>query len=246
MDQAHSELCFALSIFISVFLICPLSGQSNDERQTALAYDLLVGIENNSLYSGPEFKDQYRDSWDGSHIYLDSSTFMNSTLIYDGQLYTNVLLQYDVLDDNIIIRSDGRLSTFKITIDKRRLASFSVNGRQFIKLKDYSDEQINSFYQIGKRGDSLSLYIKHQKRRKLETIDNIPQYKIESKNYYLLEDKKGEHFLIYSTKDFKDIFPSRYKRVRNFYKQNRSLSKKDPDTFMINLVTHLEELNRDK
>ena len=76
-------------------------------------YDDLVSLENTGLYNGTEFKDQFVNT-DGSYRYFNLFNFTEGSIVYNNQFYSNVLLKYDLVEDNIISRSYDNLSLFKI------------------------------------------------------------------------------------------------------------------------------------
>lgn len=128
MNGLHHKVQLLLSIFIFIGYV-PLShSQSIRDNAIHVVYDAIVGGENTGLYNGPEFKDQFLDSWDGSHIYLNTHTFMHSTLIYNDQLYTNVALKYDLFDDNVVIRSEDNYCLLVYNGVYHIVRSISIQG----------------------------------------------------------------------------------------------------------------------
>lgn len=240
MNGLHHKVQLLLSIFIFIGYV-PLShSQSTRDNAIHVVYDAIVGGENTGLYNGPEFKDQFLDSWDGSHIYLNTHVFTHNTLIYNNQRYTNVPLKYDLFDDNVVIRSEDNLSIFQIKLVPENISSFTVHNRDFVKL---TEPQLNidghGFFEIASIGNIVSLYIKHVKTKKKETINNILQYSLVEDNYYLLV-YNGVYHIVRSIKGFKKVIPNRYKEIRKFRKEYKSIYKTDRDGFMIKLIKYLD------
>lgn len=241
MDRGSQRRVYlSLTIFLSSGFASVVYAQSVSDQQVYQAYDALVSRENTGLFNGPQVIDTYQDSWDDSHVYLESANYQYSTLVYNNQLYTEVPLRYDLLGDYITIRSDDHLSLFKIKVDPKKITSFSISNRNFIKLPDTGLDNIGSgFFEIAFAGKSLTLYIKHVKRIKRETIDRVLQQRFISDNHYVLRQDDTYHS-IYSIKDFKEFSPDPYSEIRDFYKVNRSLYKTNLDAFMIQLVEFLD------
>lgn len=232
--QANKK-CLILLVFLVTCLVS--YSQAVTKKVVHHVYDELVGLENTGLYNGPEFKDQYLDTWDDSHIYLDSSVFINGSLVYDNQLYTVVPLKYDLYGDNVIIRSNDHLSGFQVKLIVDNISGFTVHNRDFTKLTGTGSElEDNGFFEVV----SPNLYIKHVKKRKQETIDNVLQYRFFEDNHYVFLYNAVYH-IIYDIKDFKHVLPNKYRQIREFKKKNKRLYKTDPDRFMIALINNLDQ-----
>lgn len=166
-----NNICHKIFLFPSIFLCLGLVSYAQSasvmDNIVHHVYDELVGSENTGLYNGPEFKDQFLDSWDDSHMYLDSSVFMNGTLVYNNQLYTGVPLKYDIYGDNVIIRSNDHLSSFQVELIAENISRFTVHNRDFTKLTGTGSElEGNGYFEVAILGKVASLYIKHVKREK--------------------------------------------------------------------------------
>mgnify|MGYP003654892661 FL=1 len=86
------------------FKIVVLFSQSLTDNEIHKTYNDLVGLENTGFYNGPEFKDEYANS-SGDSRYFNQSIFVDGTIEYDGQLFVNVALEYDIFSDNVITKS---------------------------------------------------------------------------------------------------------------------------------------------
>ena len=238
MNHPNASIKFFIGVcFLNTLVLFSQSAKDNAVHEI---YDALVNRENTALYNGPEFTDQFLNSWDESHIYLNTSAFTYNSLVYNNQLYSNVPLKYDLLGDNIVIRSDDYLSIFEIKLIPENISRFTANNRDFIRLTDAPPNlDGHGFFEIASIGNTLSLYIKHVKKKKRETINNVLQYSLIEDNYYLLLYNDVYH-IIGSVKDFKKVVPERYKEIRNFQKDYRLLYKTDRNDFMIKLIKYLD------
>ncbi len=241
MNNLFDKASISLSIFLCLGLVSYAQSVSVMDNIVHHVYDGLVSSENTGLYNGPEFKDEFLDSWDNSHMYLNSSVFIKGTLVYNNQLYTGVPMKYDLYGDNVILRSNDHLSSFQVELMAEYISGFSVHNRDFTKLTATGSElEGNDFFEVAILGKVVSLYIKHVKKRKRETIDNVLQYSFLEDNHYVFLYNDAYH-IIYDLKDFKQVVPAIYKQIRDFKKQNKQLHKTDPDRFMIALIKYLDE-----
>ncbi len=226
-------LCFSVCVILA-------HAQSTAIAKTSSSFDALVGTENSGLYVGPQFKDDQRDAWDGSHIYLESPNYAVGNLIYKDQPYFDVYLKYDLVDDQVSIESPDYLPIFRIKLIAEDISSFTVHDRQFIHLRDQTIHPSAGFFEKAYMGTNLSLYIKHRKRRKRETVDRVLQYRFINDNYYLLQ-VGDTSYTILSFRDLKNVFPDEYPDLRNLKRKNKRMAKNQPDAFMIKLATYLDE-----
>lgn len=203
-------------------------------------YDDLVSLENTGLYNGTEFKDQFVNT-DGSYRYFNLFNFTEGSIVYNNQFYSNVLLKYDLVEDNIITRSDDNLSLFKVRLIAEKISSFSIYNHKFIRLTDTElNLNDNGFFEIIYLGNKLNCYIKHQKKTKERAINKRMQYRFLDDNYYLLLFGETYH-IIHSIKDLIKVIPERDQQIRNFYRSYKPLYELNTDGFMKQLVKYLDE-----
>ncbi|MCP4976014.1 MAG: hypothetical protein GY931_07610 [Maribacter sp.] len=241
MNSLFLRAYFFLSTFLCLGMISYAQSVSVIDNIIHNVYDGLVSLENTGLYNGPEFRDEYLDAWDNSHIYLNSSAIMGGTVVYNNQFYTNVLMKYDILEDNLIIRSNDKLNHFQIKLISENISQFKIHNKNFIRVMDENlNMEGNGFLEAALQGEKVSLYIKHVKKRKRQTVDNVLQYRFYQDNYYVVQ-YNGKYHIIHSIKDLKEVIPDKYKEIRNFQKQNKTLYRNNLDRFMTVLVKFLDE-----
>ena len=228
------QLFLCLFIFNSTILF----SQSVTEIINHNVYDDLVGLENTGIYNGSEFKDEYPNAL-GVSRFFNQNSFLNGTIVYDGQLYTKVPLEYDILSDNVLTKSNDYLNNFIVQLIPEHISNFTINGHDFVKLRD-SKLSLNDdgFYEIASLGNPFKLYIKHVRSEKERTIDLAVRHILSSENYYIV-NHNGAYHTIHSIKDLKQVIPDRYKEIQKFRKDNRSIYRSDMNGFMIQLVEYL-------
>ncbi|NGX84050.1 hypothetical protein [Aequorivita sp. KMM 9714] len=87
------------------------------------------------------------------------------------------MLKYDLLEDNLITHSEGKLSAFNVKFIPDFITSFSIYNRNFVKLVDiYLQLSGNGFFEEAYLGNQLKLYIKHSKRKKDKALNSGVQY----------------------------------------------------------------------
>ncbi len=216
--------------------------QDNSQNKIYETYDKIVGLDNTGLYNGTEFTDPFLNT-DGSFRYFNGFDYTKGSLKYNGQYYTNVSLKYDLLDDNLLVRSDDNLSIFNVKLIPEFLSEFSIYNKHFIRLTATNlSLSGNGFFEKAYPGKDLSLYIKHTKKKKDKPLKSGIQYSFKEANFYVLQNE-GVYYLVDSSKDIEKILPLQKEHIRNFHKTYKSLSKTDFDTYMTKLVKYLDGLN---
>lgn len=230
-------------IAILVFLLIGLNSMSQivSENNLFKTFDNIVGLENTGLYNGTEFQDPFLNT-DGTFRYFNQFNFAKGNITYDNQFYPDVLLKYDLLDDNVITRSDDNLSLFQIKLIPEKISEFSIYGRDFIRLSNVDDPNYgHGFFEKGFIGNQVSLYIKHIKKKGESALNTGIQYNFKSNNFYILK-YNNSYYDADSIKDLMKALPKMEKQIRDFHKRFRTLYNSNRDVFIVNLVKYLDGL----
>lgn len=227
--------------FFIVFIFCLFTqfihAQEVDKLETHKAYDAIVHGNNSGYYNGPEFQDVYLTNT-GSNRYLKQFDFSIGSITYKNQTYFDVLLKYDIYEDQLITRSDDDLKLFKVNLISDYITEFKIHNREFVKIPELDDGNAIRFYEIGHKGENLSLFIKHHKRKKEINVNFTLRYDFIPANYYVLY-KNYSYQEFESIKNLKNLLPQQEKQIQNYYKKNKSVYKSDIDRFMIDLFRDL-------
>ena len=230
------------------FLLLALIGfgafsQNNSQQNIYEAYDKIVGLDNTGLYNGTEFTDLFLNT-DGTFRYFNGFDYSRGNVEYNGQYYSNVSLKYDLLEDNLLTRSEDNLSIFNVKLIPDFVKSFSIYNHDFVKLENTNlSIEANGFFEIGYLGNEVSLYIKRTKKKKDKPLKTGVQYRFSDENFYVLKTN-GNFYVVGKTKDVWKILPQNEEKIRQFYKSYKALSKSNPDSFMVKLVQNLNDLDK--
>lgn len=213
--------------------------QQNIDPKIYESYDTLVGLENTGLFNGSEFKDAYVNT-DKTFRYFDQQAFSEGTVVYNNQLYPNVLLRYDLLEDDVITKSDDKLGLFNVKLQPEAVSEFIINTHRFVQLNNTKlDFKDHNFFEVGYEGDSISMYIKHSKKKREKATGSAVQYRFISHEFYLLH-YKDTYYVIKSVKDLRKAIPQKEKEIRSYYKSYQGLYKSDPAVFMSRIAKYLD------
>src|SRR4051794_5907994 len=83
------------------------------------------------IYNGPEYHD-YVHTFQQGQPYFMQDQWSKGTVSYDGNLYDDVSILYNIVTDNVVILANNNVS--KIELIKDKVAAFSLLGHSFLHL----------------------------------------------------------------------------------------------------------------
>jgi len=239
MSLRKPKLIFLLFTFIGAGAF----SQNNSQQKIFETYDAIVGLDNTGLFNGTEFTDLFLNT-DGTFRYFNGFDYSKGSVKYNGQFYPNVSLKYDLLEDNLLTRSDDNLSIFDVKLIPQFVESFSIYGKTFVRLHNTNLPDANDgFFEEGFLGNEMSLYTRHTKKKKDRASKRGVQYRFLDDNYYVLKVNEKYH-VVRKAKDVWKLLPEREQQIREFSKTYKALSKSDPRSFMVKLVDHIDGLGQ--
>jgi len=231
-----------ISIVKTVFILVPflVLGQVSESKQDIyMLFDNTVGFDNTGIYNGIEYREKFR-TLNNNHAYFISPDFVKSYIEYDGQIYYNINLKYNLYDQNVIAKLKSKNSSEAvIRLYKDRIGSFSINNRRFINiLSKYNN--VKGFYEEAFYDADFSLLIKHQKFKKdlYQNEQMYVDYVTAKKEYLILSNNRYNE--VDSKKDIANLFPDLKQEINQFYRDNKSLRKTNYNQFLINLLQELK------
>ena len=176
-----------------------------------------------ALYNGSQYGN-YPFSFTGGHaFFLDDKPGMGS-VVYDGVLYLNVLLQYDEIQEALLFKDSLRL----IQLLNQRISKFTVFNSTFIRIvKDSaSPELVKTGYYNQLYAGNTSLLKKEIKIiREDIAADKLVRY-IDIHAYYYI--KRNNQYVSFSGKrGLLRLFQEQKKDVQQFVRKNKLKFKDD-------------------
>lgn len=198
-------------VFFAVLGICPglLVAQiySTDSAFLARAKDHqrikyrdFIGA-NSSLYNGTEYKATLLNIREGGIPYFLSSDWIEGSVVYNGQLYEHIHLQYDIVNNKIL--THPFYSFIKMELSYDRIDQFTLADHTFVRLRGISKTE--NFYDRLTTGRA-ELYAL-RKKEVLEEVGGgkITHVLINKTKYYVLLN--GKFLSVKNRIDLYKIFP---------------------------------------
>lgn len=195
--------------------------------------DSIAQYENLPINNGLSYENKYWNTTNDTKQFYNNE-YTKCTISYDGKLYSDVKLKFDILNNQILFKPKFNVIS-EIVLINELVDYFIINQKKFIKLN------INNHYQYFeeiKINNEDLLLIKHIKtfkedlstgEKKYSFYDNFEIYLNHKKAYYFLNNKNS---LI-------TIFPNYKKEIQNFYKSNELLKENNLILFYTKLINEL-------
>jgi len=230
-------------LFIGLTFLISLSSfsQTTSKEKIYSWYDQQTGIENSILFRGMEYVEKDR-MINEKHKFFETQKFQNGSLIYDGQIYYNVPLQYNIYDDLILvnIKNEGVSSIFQLFSSK--VNQFQVNDNKFRFLQPNNNLDIKGFYEVINQEGQLKIFKKHLRNR-MEIRDRSVAYtEFSLADPQYIFQFKNDFFELDNRRDLLAQFPNLKGEIKDYYSKYRRQYKDNPDTFMNNLADKMNSL----
>lgn len=201
---------------------------------------------NSHLFNAPEHRGYMRPAI--GHPYFLSEEFKIGSLYYDGILYENIPLMYDLTKDNLVsvqfVKDSSLLyrSIFKMDLTHDRTGAFSMPGHDFIKIE--SDTNTSSmkpgFYELLYNGNPKVL-VRRSKVLVEEIKDRDLIRRYDSSNvYYIL--KEGVYYNIKNKNAVLDLFKDKRKEISASISKNRWKFRKQRETLITEAARYYDQL----
>ncbi|MFT2009483.1 hypothetical protein ACMA1I_12465 [Pontibacter sp. 13R65] len=209
------------------FVLTALPGQAvlaqTQPKDTAFvqaAISQAVGAYRNAignsahLYTGIEYFD-YRKYLREGHQFLVTDELVKGDVVYEGILYEQVPLLYDIVKDELIVKLESR--AFNQKLISQKVAQFNWKGQVFQRFPADSLTSFQSgFYELLLQNEVLVL----AKRAKI--IEEVPENRLiktvfrRADGYYIQKDLR--YYPITSKRSLYTVFKDQKKELKRFYR----------------------------
>ena len=204
----------------------------------ANVYNKAIGPQS-ALYNGPAFI-PYKFISKTNANFNDTTSFNNGKVNYDGIVYTNAPLMYDLNKDLLLSHLHDGATVYSLVSEK--VYEFNLFNHHFVRIiADTVNKQLATGFYDELYNSKLRLLVHRTKK----INDEINQQKviysfIPSNDYYL---KKGmTYYEVNSLSKFLDVLKDRKKELKQYIKDNKIRFRDDPEKAMLILATNYDHL----
>lgn len=226
-----------LFIFFNVYfyvLLSPLSAQEIIDDKAI--YGLNPIIHNGQVYNYFPRADVK------GHQYFEQNIYVESCISIRGTKYENVLLNYDILNQEVILKYvDPQGSNRLLTVSKAWLKKFNISNEQFLLIDTPKGEKL--IVQTLNQG-KIQLH-KHWTKKLIAVISFVEEH-------YIFEKRKSTLFISYknnlqefkSTKDILALLDDEtQQKVKIYLKENKIKARAHSLDQLIGLLNYCNQLD---
>lgn len=190
------------------------------------------------LYNGKEYE-EYITPFDEGHPYFNETGWTKGTVSFDGNVYTDVSIRYNLVTDEVIILNFNKVT--KIRLLKEKVAGFSFGGHTFKNLpKDsLSPGMTAGFYEVLAKG-KISLLARRTKNIQTYVWAKV-ELKVFKRDHFYLK-KNNTFYSISSKKSLLVPFSDRKKDIQQFIKRSKIKYRDNPENAMIRIVNYYNQV----
>lgn len=230
-------------LFLSLITSATLLAQAKTEtKQYYQLFDKIVGQHNTPLSNGTIYREE--------HVTLNEYTkfllpeYQEGSLVYYGQPYYDVSLNYNVYDDLLLIRIKTDNAIKNVKLNQKFIDHFEVNGRRFQYIGEEEDIDSGFYEEIYSAGEVKLL----KKLRK-----NLNEKRDKEYKYFEFKDRPdafyakngSNYFQISNQRSWIKAFPDKENLIKAYYKSNSAARRNNKTLFYKSLLSQLYS-NTDK
>lgn len=238
---------FICVLFQCLFLNISFAQVKNENNSEQGAVQNAVSVyfqslgEQSGIYRGAEYTG-YPHRIQTGHPFFESSDLTYGSVFYDGMLYKNIPLWYDLVKNQVVVQYIDRFS--KITLHNERIAYFSLYNHHYIHVKkdDTNPSSLSEgFYDRVYQGKTEVLVKRSKNTLKEVSTEGIFITILKQRNDLYL--KKGElYFAVESPRSVLKVLGSKQKEIQEFLKKSNIKFRKDPENAIVRMVKYYDLL----
>ena len=174
--------------------------------------------ENLRLYNGREYLYSGHDA--KGFPYFKSSDILKGTVMYDENIYTNVPMYYDLVNDALVIKDYTQ--NFPIKLLTEKIKYFVIDGDKFINAaadSAFTADMAKGFYEELYRNKTI-VFAKKQKIVSQKTSSEGSEFSYKEFDAYFIY-YNGKIDKVSSEKSVLNVFKKRKNELRRFINTNK-------------------------
>lgn len=239
--------CNLVLLLLVIFYTSSISQSLVPDTSSAPDYKNAVAFYNQSLseelhlFNGREYKG-YADKFSTGTPYFLTDKWSKGTLHYEGKMYENVSLLYDVAKDELVYLYFDNASA--VRLEKQRVSAFSIMNHNFIYIPSdslHASSMTSGFYDELYHGNN-SLIVKRTKNIQTSLRQSGAEIKVFYKDHYYL--RRGDRYeAVSNKKTLLHNLSDKRKELQQYIKQNKLSFKKDMENAMTKTVAYYDQLS---
>ncbi len=192
------------------------------------------------LFNGSQYI-SYANLIKNDHPYFMSDSMNRGNIVYDGVLFENVPMFYDLVKEQVVINDPYKI--YQISLINEKVNSFTLLNHQFIRLQaDSINRHVISsgFYDRLYQG-KINLYEKETKKlQEVISGQEVNRIIIPQNNFYL--EIAGKFYPVNRKNSLLKLLSNRKKEIQQFIRKKKLNYRQDKENTLIKVVTYYDSL----
>lgn len=231
-----------LFLIFTIFFLSPSFSQIDSIYKLQLSQNVIRNYITSLQTESPLFNGKIHQPFQypimgSDHIYFISSSPNKGSIVYEGILFENVDLLYDLVKQELVMQNYKDIDK-NIILDKSRVEAFSLLNHHFIKLQNNSfngEPKANEYYDLQYNGNIKFLTRRIKSIIEPSTPGSLAYRKIKSTiNHYIFKD--SIYHPVTSKKSLLKILKENNHENKKYLKDNDLNFNKDTESSILGLV----------
>ena len=183
-------------------------------------FDQITGLQNSKIINGKEYFIPFNGG--ETHPFYLSRQSLPAKVIYDGQVFLNVPVLFDIYNDLVIVTQIKKATQVLVQVDNTKIPGFQFNNavfRRFNVTDKNGTDAVTGHYQVLHDGQNILLLAKRRKVRMVNKYTHQVEYKEESAFYTLYHER---WHTVKGRRSFYKILPAdKTLLIKNFIRKNK-------------------------
>jgi hypothetical protein len=197
-------------------------------------YDFMK--EESLLYNGA--MEVAYDSLIEGFPYFEVNVWRNGSVEYDGVVYRDVPMRYDLIKDQLIIQHLNK--KYAIVLVKERVKWFSVGGHAFIRIEQDGRVNAHGFYEQLCTGTITILARREKKIDESTSIEGLKRSISEHISFY--GQKNGLCYALRNKRSLLNLMQDQQQAMQQYARKNHLRFGKDPAQVSVGMALFYNQL----
>jgi hypothetical protein len=219
----------------TLFLRAAIDHAKNTYEETTKSYS--------RLYNGKEYIEFKKNMPEIGTLFFHSDEWEEGRVLYDGELYENVLMRFDLLTEKLVVEHKGY---GEIELISEKINYFEIVGHTFIRQVDQPGAKsliTPGFYDLIYEGNTRVL-VKRWKvtEERVETQFSMILTFKEKNAIYIF--KAGKYYPVSRKSSVLKVFDDQKSALKKFISKNHIKYRGNREDALVKIAGHYDELSR--
>jgi hypothetical protein len=232
--------CYAFLFFHSAFSQTTATDSTFYQQvlQSAVQHYRDAAGSNLLLYKGAEYTSFYPNTI-GTPFFI-SDSLQPGTVSYDGIVYPNLPLKYDLVNNDLLLQAPQNLL---IKLAPEKVDSFHIGNHVFVRLQnDSSTQHVPAGFHERLYDGSITAWQRQRKQPVRGFLAEDPEHFAQYDTYYV--EQEGRFYTIADEKDLLRLFGTQRNAVKKYLRKERLRFKKEPRLTVATAAAYYDSLKK--